>query len=62
MTGRWGRTPQHAWLVAQQGACGEADWLGDHDKVVGGLGDGATDLALVRAHDGQEDERAEDDP
>jgi hypothetical protein len=52
VTGRWGRTPQHAWLVAQQGACGETDWLGDHDKVVGGLGDGATDLALVRAHDG----------
>jgi len=54
--------PQHAWLVAQQRACGEQDWLIDYDKVVGGLGDGAVDLTLCGANDGQEDERAEDDP
>ena len=61
MTGRWVRTPEHRWLVAELRACGEEDRLGDYDKVVGGLGDGAVDLALCCSHDRQKDERAEND-
>jgi hypothetical protein len=58
----WVRAPQDAWLIAQQGACGEEDRRIDYDKVVSRLGDGAVDLALCAAHDGQEEQRAEDDP
>ena len=62
MADRWISAPQHSRLVAQQGARREQHRLGDHYKVVGGLGDGAVDLAFGGAHDRQKEQRAEDDP
>jgi hypothetical protein len=62
VTGRWICTPEHRWLVAELRASGKEDRLGDYDKVVSGLGDRSANLAFGGAHDGQEDERAEDNP